>query len=119
MHFDTALTSLRATRISVGLRPMLDGVRGLRAALRVVSVHRAVVNLALGDGRLVAIASEAVGGAECAHEGVVYRVGGVLVIAKQPAAEVVGRVQVQGRQIVRKRAGRAGVHRCAGLRNCM
>lgn len=62
MHFDTALPSLRATRISVGLRPMLDGVRGLSEALRVVSVHRAVVNLALGDGRLVAIASEAVGG---------------------------------------------------------
>ncbi len=62
MHFETAPTALRATRISVGLRPILDGVRVRREPLRVVSVHRAVVNLALQDGRLVAIADEAVGG---------------------------------------------------------
>lgn len=62
MHFETVSTSLRATRISVGLRPTLDAARGRREAISIVSVYHAVVNLALGDGRLVAIAGEAVGG---------------------------------------------------------
>ncbi len=62
MHSETAPTSLRATRISVGLRPILDGIGTPHGALRVVAVHRAVVNLALWDGRLVVLAKEAVGG---------------------------------------------------------
>ncbi len=62
MHLATAPTSLRATRVSVGLRAILDEVHVRREDLRVVSVHRAVVNLTLGDGRLIAVADDTVGG---------------------------------------------------------
>lgn len=62
MPFETAPTSLRATRISAGLRPVLDGAQRRRDVIRVVSVHRAVVNVMVGEGRLIAIANEAVGG---------------------------------------------------------
>ena len=48
--------------MSAGLRPILDGARARQNALRVVSVHRAVVNLALWNGQLVTIANETVGG---------------------------------------------------------
>ena len=62
MHSETAQTSLRATRISVGLRPILDGIGAPRGVLHVVSVHRAVINIRPEDGPLIAIADEAVGG---------------------------------------------------------
>jgi hypothetical protein len=62
MHLATAPTSLRATRVSVGLRAVLDEVHADREDLRVISVHRAVVNLVRRDGRLIAIADDTVGG---------------------------------------------------------
>lgn len=62
MHFEAAPTPFRATRIGDGLRGVLDGAAAHRSGLRVVSVHRLVINLVLGDGRLVSIAAASVGG---------------------------------------------------------
>lgn len=62
MPVPAAPTSLRATRIGEGLRGVLDGSAAHRPGLRVLSVHRRVVNLVVNDGRLVAVADASVGG---------------------------------------------------------
>lgn len=62
MHLATAPILLQASRISAGLRMRLAlGLDG-GTTVRVLSVHRLVVNLALPDGTLVTVAHEAVGG---------------------------------------------------------